>query len=336
MLRACRYGPALAGWDGRRRDRADLAPFGGGGTPCKSSACLGFAGGNGGRARGAGRTAGVRSAGRTGRRRENRTPADAASLESGIRKRICPIKTRRPGLIFRPPGARSAGQGPRCGGPLLTTGGINGSESRRPVKHRPAGPDSVGRSVGRAFVPHCARRRGMPPLPWDGAALALASRVARNGLFLPEQGRIRVGQRVPHAWPLQAGACRTQVVLCRGASLGNPSLFQPEGTAWGGRRTFARGRGAGYGRGVRLLLVAWLYALAPKGGRMGYQSRKGRYLGVPALEGSERAVGAGLFRHVGGRRSFCQTGWPGLAAMVVGSRRPRDSVAGRAGGFAPR
>ena len=110
--------------------------------------------------------------------------------------------------------------------------------------------------------------------------------------------------RVPHAWPLQAGACRTLGALCRGASLADPSLFQPEGTAWGGRRTLARGRGAGHGRGVRLLLVARLLPLLPKEERRGYQSRKGRFLGVPALEGSERAVGAGLFRHVGGRRSF--------------------------------
>ena len=49
MPRACRYGPALAGWWACRPGRANHAPFGGGGAPCKSSAGLGFAGGNGGR-----------------------------------------------------------------------------------------------------------------------------------------------------------------------------------------------------------------------------------------------------------------------------------------------
>ena len=49
MPRACRYGPALAGWWACRQGRANHAPFGGGGAPCKSSAGLGFAGGNGGR-----------------------------------------------------------------------------------------------------------------------------------------------------------------------------------------------------------------------------------------------------------------------------------------------
>ena len=179
-----------------------------------------------------------------------------------------------------------------------------------------------------------ARRRGIPPR--KGRRWLLRAGLPGMGCSCPSWAGFAWATRVPHAWPLQAGACRTLGALCRGASLADPSLFQPEGTAWGGRRTFARGRGAGHGRGDRMLLVARLLPLLPKEERRGYQSRKGRYLGVPALEGSERAVGAGLFRHVGGRRSFCQTGWPGLAAMVVGSRRPRDSVAGRAGGFAPR
>jgi hypothetical protein len=68
-----------------------------------------------------------------------------------------------------------------------------------------------------------------------------------------------------------------------------------------------RGEGAGLGAwahargGERMLLVARLPAQLPGGERRGYQSRKGRFRGCPALEGSERAVGAGLFRHVGGR-----------------------------------
>ena len=114
--------------------------------------------------------------------------------ESG--KDVPDTETRRPGLIFRPPGARSAGSGPRCGGPLLTTGGINGSESRRPVKHRPAGPDSVGRSVGRAFVPHCARGRGMPPLLWGwGGVWLLRAGLPGMGCSNPGRAGICVGHK---------------------------------------------------------------------------------------------------------------------------------------------
>ena len=66
--------------------------------------------------------------------------------------------------------------------------------------------------------------------------------------------------------------------------------------AWARRRP--------WGRRSHALSGAAFLPVLPKEERMGYQSRKGRYLGVPALEGSERAVGAGLFRHVGGRFGF--------------------------------
>ena len=110
------------------------------------------------------------------------------------------------------------------------------------------------------------RARHTSPSVGMGRRVALASRLPGMGCSNPSRAGVAWATRVPHAWPLQAGACRTQAVLCRGACSCNPSLFQPEGTAWGGCRTFARGRGAGHRCGGRMLLVARLPALAPKEG----------------------------------------------------------------------
>ena len=187
-----------------------------------------------------------------------------------------------------------------------------------------AGPSFRVAPEGAAYLPF----RG------DGAALALASRVARNGLFQPEQGRSCVGH---------GGSSR---MAFAGRGVPNTGCALPWRMFLQSFLIPAGGNGVGRAQNLcawarRRAQVRRAHALGgtascpcPKGGRRGYQSRKGRFLGVPALEGSERAVGAGLFRHVGGR--FGVQPEAGPCRYGDGSRRPRDSVAGRADGFAPR
>ena len=175
-------------------------------------------------------------------------------------------------------------------------------------------------------------RHASPSVGWGG--VGSCEPVARNGLFQPEQGRSCVGH---------GGSSR---MAFAGRGVPNTGCALPWRMFLQSFLIPAGGNGVGRAQNLcawarRRAQVRRAHALGgtascpcPKGGRMGYQSRKGRFLGVPALEGSERAVGAGLFRHVGGR--FGVQPEAGPCRYGGGSRRPRDSVAGRAGGFAPR
>ena len=161
----------------------------------------------------------------------------------------------------------------------------------------------------------------------EGAALARESRPAREGRScVGHEGSSRMafaGRGVPNtgcALPWRM-FLQSFLIPAGGNGVGRAQNL----CSWARRRAWARRSHA---------LGGEASCPCPKGERMGYQSRKGRFLGVPALEGSERAVGAGLFRHVGGR--FGAQPEAGPCRYGGGSRRPRDSVAGRAGGFAPR
>ena len=169
----------------------------------------------------------------------------------------------------------------------------------------------------------------MPPLPWGWGGVwllrAVPTRAGRNLRGPP--GYLTHGLCRPGRAELEARFAVAQVLLIL------PYSSRRERRGEGAERLRV---GAAQAMGAAVACSWWcgFLPVLPKEERMGYQSRKGRFLGVPALEGSERAVGAGLFRHVGGR--FGAQPEAGPCRYGGGSRRPRDSVAGRAGGFAPR
>ena len=312
---AYRYGPALAGWWACRPCRANHAPFGGGGTPCKSSAGLGFAGGNGGRARGAGVPLGY--AGRSYRKVQGE-PCASRCRESGIRnpERMCPIQRPADRGLFS--GLRGHVAQAKARDAEARSSPLEGSMAQRAGGRSSTvrqGRTAWGGALAKPLFRHAPEGAFASPSTRDGAALALTSRLPGMGCSCPSRAGVAWATGVPHAWPLQAGACRTQDARCRGACLCNPSLFQPEGTAWGGRRTFARGRGAGHRCGGRMLLVARLPALAPKEGAWATKAERAASLAFLLWRDQRGPWELAFFATWAGGSAFSQR--LGLAAMVV-------------------
>ena len=142
------------------------------------------------------------------------------------------------------------------------------------------------------------KARSASPSCWVGRRLARESRPAQGGPDL----------RGPQGY-LTHGLCRPGRAVLRMRVAGAHVLAILPYSSRRDRRGEGAERlrvGAAQGMGAAFACSWWrgFLPVLPKEERMGYQSRKGRCLGVPALEGSERAVGAGLYRHVGGRFGF--------------------------------
>ena len=187
-------------------------------------------------------------------------------------------------------------------------------------------PEAGQAPSGRAGQRGAERRQGLrsalrpkarhtSPSVGMGRRWLLRAGLPGMGCSNPSRAGVAWATGVPHAWPLQAGACRTQAVLCRGACSCNPSLFQPEGTAWGGRRTFARGRGAGHRCGGRMLLVARLPALAPKEGAGATKAERAASLAFLLWRDQRGPWELAFFATWAGGSAFSQR--LGLAAMVM-------------------